>query len=335
LKGYLAASRSIRREIDAALDETDAAVLRIPSHAAYVTARRMMKRNRPFAVEVVGDPYDVFAPEAFNHPLRPLLRQWMSAEQRWLCASAAAVSYVSPIELPKRYPPSPRAFVTAYSSIELGDNAFVPYPRLFQSVPRPLTLITVASLACPYKRVDVLLHAARICIHSGFPVRVVVVGDGRCRNELEELAASLGIKDQVRFAGTVSAGDGVRSELDRADLFVLCSRPEGLPRAMIEAMARGLPCIGTNVGGIRQLLSPEEMVPCGDPDALASKLTEIGTDPRRLALLSERNLAAARAYHDRVLDPLRIRLYEQLRDRVVSSAVGTSSAADLMYIEKG
>jgi glycosyltransferase involved in cell wall biosynthesis len=97
--------------------------------------------------------------------------------------------------------------------------------------------------------------------------------------------------------------------LDTADLFVHPSRTEGLPRALIEAMARGLPCIGSNVGGIPELLSPAEQVPAGDANALEAKLCEVLGDPQRLVRLSRENLAKAREYHADALRPRRQAFY--------------------------
>lgn len=80
------------------------------------------------------------------------------------------------------------------------------------------------------------------------------IGDGGYRSTLTKMASDQGIADRVKFLGWLAAGPAVRAELDRADLFVLPSRTEGLPRALVEAMARGLPCIGSTAGGIPELL---------------------------------------------------------------------------------
>jgi glycosyltransferase involved in cell wall biosynthesis len=132
-------------------------------------------------------------------------------------------------------------------------------------------------------------------------IQLSIVGNGRCRSSLEAHAQRLGIQQAVRFVGRVPAGRAVRQILDGADLFVLASKTEGLPRAMIEAMARGLPCIGSAVGGIPELLSPEELVSRGDAVALARKIAEISADPGRMSRLSTENLARARNYHDSIL----------------------------------
>src|SRR6185369_6068290 len=106
----------------------------------------------------------------------------------------------------------------------------------------------------------------------------------------------------------------VRAQLDAADLFVLPSRSEGLPRAMIEAMARALPCIGSTAGGIPELLPPEDLVPASNVAALASKIQEVLSSPARLSAMSSRNLAAALEYRDEVLDARRRAFFEHIRD---------------------
>jgi glycosyltransferase involved in cell wall biosynthesis len=83
---------------------------------------------------------------------------------------------------------------------------------------------------------------------------------------------------------------------------------------MIEAMARGLPCIGSSVGGIPELLAPEDLVPPGDPNALAAKIREVVTAPGRMERMSARNLTKAREYHEGALRQRRIAFLKHLRD---------------------
>jgi glycosyltransferase involved in cell wall biosynthesis len=115
------------------------------------------------------------------------------------------------------------------------------------------------------------------------------------------------------LAGELSAGEEVRAQLDQADLFILPSRQEGLPRAMVESMARALPCIGSRVGGIPELLASDDLVPPGDVMALAEKIREVLTDPQRLAAMSLRNLTLSRQYHEEILRKTRFRFYEHLK----------------------
>ena len=83
---------------------------------------------------------------------------------------------------------------------------------------------------------------------------------------------------------------------------------------MIEAMARGLPCIGSTVGGIPELLSENDMVPPGDVIALARKIQEVVQDPQRMVAMSRRNLEKAREYRDEVPQQRRIEFYQYVRE---------------------
>jgi glycosyltransferase involved in cell wall biosynthesis len=262
---------------------------------------------------VVADPKGIFAPGAIRHPLRPLLRWYFPARLRRQCRSACAVSYVTREALQTLYPGRPDAFQTHYSSVELGPECFVDAPR----APRPegpLEIVFVGTLETYYKAPDVLLQALSTCRRDGLDFRLTMLGDGRHRRELEALAASLGVDRWVRIAGLLPAGPAVREHLDHADLFVLPSRQEGLPRAMIEAMARGLPCIGSTAGGIPELLDRECLVPGGDAAALASKIREVAQDPARLAAMSRRNLARSSEYREELLKQRRRAFYCHLRD---------------------
>ena len=165
-----------------------------------------------------------------------------------------------------------------------------------------------------YKGPDLLVEALELCASRDLAFRLRFVGAGRYVEELRQKARRNGLQDRVQFVGQVPSAEAVRAVLDEADLFVLPSRSEGLPRAMIEAMARGLPCIGAKVGGIPELLAPEDLVRVNDVNDLAGKISEVLRSPRRLAQMSARNLDRARSYHEDVLRERRNRYYTHLRE---------------------
>ncbi|MCA2214077.1 glycosyltransferase [Jidongwangia harbinensis] len=310
---YLRRRPAVVRAARAAAAPGDAVVVRAPSPLGALLAGARHATGRPYAVEVTGDPYDVFAPGVVRHPLRPVLRRHLTAALRRQCRDAAAVAYVTEGYLQRRYPAAPGARTAVYSSVDLAPDAYVRRPRGARTVPGPPTLVSVGSLEQPYKGVDTLLRALARLHATGTPARLVHVGDGRCRPGLERLAADLGLGGQVHFAGMLPAGEPVRRHLDAADLFVMPSRTEGLPRALIEAMARGLPAVGTTAGGIPELLPPGDLVPPGDDAALAWVVAGHLTSPRRAAAASARNLARARDFADHVLTARRDAFYRALR----------------------
>jgi glycosyltransferase involved in cell wall biosynthesis len=288
-------------------------LLRPPGETAGWVLWHMRKSGRPYGVEVVGDPYDVFGPNAVRHPLRPVFRWWFTRALKRQCANACAAAYVTERALQQRYPPGPDALATYYSDIELPESAFVSAPRRARQNHKA-RIVFVGSLAQLYKAPDVLIDAFATC-QPHIDAELVIVGSGRYQHELEERAKDHRIGDCVHFCGQLTNPVDVRSELDRADLFVLPSRVEGLPRAMIEAMARALPCIGSSVGGIPELLPPEDIVPPGDLSALASKITQVLQQPVRMQQMSARNVIKAGEYRDEVLSDRRREFYQFLKDR--------------------
>ena len=82
----------------------------------------------------------------------------------------------------------------------------------------------------------------------------------------------------------------------------------------IEAMARGLPCIGSAVGGIPEVLDASELVPVGDPAALAAKIREVLMDPLRMQSMSRQNIERSQEYSAPVLAERRRSFYRHVRD---------------------
>jgi len=108
---------------------------------------------------------------------------------------------------------------------------------------------------------------------QAFPrLRLVLVGEGSLRAELEARARTAGVAEQVWFAG---ARDDIPELLRALDLFVLPSRAEGISNTIMEAMATGLPVVATAVGGNDELVRDGEtgrLVPAEDPEAMARAL---------------------------------------------------------------
>ncbi len=312
---YLTKAWRVRRAVRATVLSSDAIILRAPGMVSMVAFKYLLSDKRSFGVEVVADPHGGFAPGTVKHPLRPFFRWWFSRELRRQCARACAAAYVTREALQRRYPAAMDAFSTYYSDVELPDTAFSPSPRSISKGSEPITLITVGSFNLLHKAQDVLIDAVALCVQQGLDLRLIFIGDGRHRPEIEARAKTRRLDDRVHFLGQLPAGSAVREQLNRTDLFVLPSRTEGLPRAMIEAMALGLPCIGSAVGGIPELLPLEDMVTPADATALSRKIREVVTDPERMVRMSERNLKRAREYREGVLRERRIAFYQYLKER--------------------
>jgi glycosyltransferase involved in cell wall biosynthesis len=146
------------------------------------------------------------------------------------------------------------------------------------------------------KALDDLLAAVAVVRRSGLRVTLNLLGDGPARPGLEAQAASLGLGGAVRWHGHVAERDAYLSILRAADLFVLPSRAEGVPKVILDAMAAGLPTIASRVGGVPRLLGGGRrgrLVEPNDVDGLVRAIQELARDQRRRADLRAAGLAFA------------------------------------------
>ncbi len=320
-RDYLRVARRTREATRTCFGPDDAVILRAPSHLANVTEPHLRRAGHPYALEVVSDPHMVFSPGAVRHPARPFFRWWFARRLRAQCRHAEAVAYVTQGTLQASYPPGPDTYAIGCSDVELGEAAFAA-PRVYHPAAGPRRVIMVGGFDVLYKAQDVLIEAMARLAERGADLRLTLVGEGRLRAQLKAQVARLGLGERVAFTGGLPGAAAVRDALDAADLFVLPSRTEGLPRALVEAMARGLPCLGTTVGGIPELLAPSELVPPNDPAALADALAALAQDPARLTALSRKNIEVARAYHEDALRSTRRAFFEAVRDRTLAHQRG-------------
>jgi L-malate glycosyltransferase len=311
---YLAKSVPVRRAVRGAVDLEDAVVMRVSSHIAGCLESTLRRRGQPYGVEVLNDPANLFAPGSVDYRLHFVFRKHFAGQLRRQCKQACAAAYVTEGVLQALYP-CPR-FQAAFSDVEIASQVLLEAPRSFSGLQDPQTvirLVTVASLAQMYKAPDVLLRAVAHSIHAGWNLRLRMVGDGRYRAAMERLSADLGLTARVEFLGQLPAGARVMEVLDDSDLFVLPSRSEGLPRALIEAMARSLPCVASSVGGIPELLAPEDLVAPGDIDSLTRKLMEVIANPGRMDAMAARNLRRAGDFREDRLAFQRNAFYREVR----------------------
>ncbi len=312
LSQYLRNRTQIRQCFSQVQNSREAVILRAPSHLANLGWRMAIPCHGVFGVEVVGDPYDVFSTGIGPWFMRRAIRHWFTRCQQKQCKEATGVAYVTQRYLQQRYPSSKNAFTTHYSSIELPADAIAERPKTFsEGVSK---IVTVGSLDQLYKGTDVLIEAVALLIRSGMQISLSIVGDGRYRSELQSQAESAAIANFVHFVGEVSAGEAVRAQLDSANLFVLPSRTEGLPRAMIEALARGLPCVGTRVGGIPELIEDNALVASGNAKDLAERIRHFLTSPDDYNLSAKNSLSVAARYSSTEISQRRNNFYRSLRE---------------------
>jgi glycosyltransferase involved in cell wall biosynthesis len=179
-------------------------------------------------------------------------------------------------------------------------DAFHPEPdarsrlRNRWSVPENSPLVMTVARLSREKGLETLLEAADAVRRKNSSVRFVLVGEGPLGETLAEQIRERHLQEHVRLAGFQP---DIPSMLSAADVFVLPSYMEGMPNALLEAFAAGLPVIASAVGGLCEAIDSERtglLVPARDPLALASAISRLLEDPLLARTIANAGTAAAR-----------------------------------------
>lgn len=311
--GLLRNAPAILRILKTTIKPHMAVIYRVPSQTAMLSTLFRRSKNNQYSLEVVGDPADVFASGIVNSSIDRLLGWLSKTALQKMVKNAGAVSYVTQQYLQNRYPVKPGTYTVGCSSIELDGRHINSKPKTYTKHAKKLLFI--GSFGQLYKGADLLISALAKLNDSGRDYHLTLLGDGHYKNDMLQLAISLKCKESVRFVGEVTA-DQVQQYIEQAEVFVMPSRTEGLPRALIEAMAKGLPAIGSTVGGIPELLDNEYLFESENIDMLANKLDALCQSIDSLNAQSARNLEVARGYEASVLASRRTSFYQQIKNNM-------------------
>ena len=291
-------------------------LLRVPGIYPILAWLILAMRRQHYGVEAMADADAQFTPGAYQKRFRKLYRVVWTRMMKLQCRHAAASSYVTRNALQTQFPPGPGRPSFSYTTLDLPESSLVPRPRSLVSFKKQeIILINVAMMQKHLKGQDLIIKAVSTLVRSGTRIKLWLVGDGDTRDEFETLAADLGISEHVKFLGKVQAGTEVFALLDQADIFVLPSRQEGLPRVVIEAMARGLPCFASALPGNYELLDSQFLVGLNDEQDWVQKLRHAVNEPALLAQASQTNLSAARRFTVGRIQPIRNEFYATLSSR--------------------
>lgn len=281
-----------------------------------IRIRNFIEAERPQVIHSHGYKADVFAwvaNRAFGLPLISTCHPWLDTERDYRAAFYALVDKVTLLRFDRIVAVSEevrqrcRVGLFRKSSIPVIANGVAVEPpapagwraelRLQLGIPSTSLIVGCVARLTPEKGHCHLLRAfASLKGKSSRPMALLLLGDGEESKDLKDLCRQLEIADQVFFLGH---REDVPALLAEMDLFVLPSLSEGLPMALLEAMAAGVPVVATAVGGVPEALDQGRaglLVPSADPGALATamaRLAENADERHALARSGRHRIAAA------------------------------------------
>lgn len=296
-----------------ACDGCDCYIFRAAQFESFLTYFLGRIGRKPFAVEVVNDPIS-------STIRKGILRFLIIHSLKHIVRKANGVSYVTKNYLQHRYPSRARIdgesieyFEDYYSSVELTSSEIM-NPKEFCYPKESLEIIHTANkIGNDLKGHRTVIQITRILIDNGYNVSASFIGEGGYVKELMSYAEELGIGNKINFLGRLFGKLKIIQRLAKADLFVFPTRSEGLPRSLIEAMAAGLPCLSTPVGGIPELLDSRYLFSPDSSKEFAAEIIRLLKNPSELEEMSRKNLETAKDYTEEALVERRNRFYSKLR----------------------
>jgi glycosyltransferase involved in cell wall biosynthesis len=307
----LANTGRVLRQLEEVISQADGVIARLPSEHGLMAVAVARKLGKPFAVELVGCAQDAlwFHGDFRGKVYAPI----MARRVRAAVAAAPFVLYVTKEFLQRRYPAShvigrasnvEIAGVTAAVS-DVDVPAFSTKETQSENRTDPaLQIGLIGAFQNEYKGHGTALRALRQVIDLGVPARLRLIGVGGTERWMAE-ARKMGVEGHVSFEGVLPPGEAVMKWLQDLDIYIQPSLTEGLPRALIEAMAAGRAAFASRVGGIPELLPCEYLHAPGDWKALAKMLVRAAQDPSWRLEAGQANRLKAREYASDILQERR------------------------------
>lgn len=300
---------TIRKLVKQAVQSHDVIIARQPSIIGRFAVKYARQLGKPYMIEAVGCPWDAL----FNYNwLGKIYAPYAYMKMKSTLKSAPYVLYVTDQFLQRRYPNS--GHHVGVTDVVLGEADPQALAKRLERTSRqqsgaPLILGTAAGLDVPYKGQAYVVRAIALLKSKGLHFKYQLIGKGN-GNAIKRLAKELGVEEQVEVIGQIPH-NRVFAFFDEIDIYVQPSKQEGLPRSMVEAMSRACPCIGSNAGGIPELLDDDCVFPKGNYRRLAEILEHFSQ--KKLLEQAKRNYELSLKFELSLMEKKRHEFYEDFR----------------------
>lgn len=280
------------------------------SSFANVAARYARKYNKPYLVEVVGCAWD----SAWNYSLLgKFIAPFSYYMQKETVKGADYAVYVTNTYLQKRYPTNGVNIGCSDVALPLLDESVL--ERRLNKINQmkndnPVILGTTAAIDVRYKGQEYVIKAISKLNKQGYNFEYHLAGGGD-NSYLKSLAEKYCVTDKVIFLGSLQH-DKVFEYLDNIDIYIQPSMTEGLPRALVEAMSRGCPSIGSNAGGIPELISLDFIFKSKKTNDLLKKMIKM--DKNNMYKEAEKNFNKVKEFDKELLSKRRTEFYRSYKE---------------------
>lgn len=291
----------------------DVGIFRVPSTTAFLVARTFLYNKKTFGLEIVANPLDLM--RTTNNLLSKFAYYMWHLFLKLLCKKAACISYVTKHSLQKVYVPKKQQYTISYSSVELNEN-FYYKPRSLNITKDSFRLLHIAHpiKTCHKGHIEAIDILKYVKYKLKLRVKLYFGGDGDYVAYLMQYARDKGVADDIVFLGFLTEQE-VMMHMLASDIFLFPSYSEGLPRVIIEALASGLPCVTSNVGGLPELVQDELLFNLKDLNKAGYSIFKLLTDSIFYSEISKENYYKSLEYQNDILNKKRKSFYTYLLSR--------------------
>ena len=299
--GTSVSHKAIKSVVEECIKDADAVACKSASGASFA-ARYARKYKKPYMVEVVGCVWDAL----WNHSMAgKLLSPFEFLSLRRVVKRAPFVTYVTDKFLQGRYPTNGQSVGVSDVQLKAVDESVL-QSRLSRQPSGKIKIGTAGALHVAYKGQSYVMQAMAKLKTEGNTTFEYHLAGGGDNSALKNLAGQLGISEQVVFEGSIPH-EKMFDWFDGLDLYIQPSTVEGLPRALVEAMSRGIPAFATRVGGMPELLDDSCVFEKKDVNMISKLLR--GFDADKANIMAEKNFDRAGDFQKEKLDKKRHDFY--------------------------
>lgn len=312
VKGIIFEKKNCKKILEEEIKKVDFLVIRLPSMIGNLSLSIAKKQRKPYLVELVGCPWDAL----WNYNLKgKIIAPYITTITKRNVKNAPYVLYVTNKFLQKRYPTRGKKINCSNVILKNIDYSVLEnrISKIKKDQGSPKILTTIAATDVKYKGQQYVIKAISRLKKKGYIFYYHIIGNGNT-DFLSKIAKKYGVSKEVKFIGLVPH-DKVFGYLDNIDIYIQPSKQEGLPRALIEAMSRACPCIGSKTGGIPELLEPQYIFPKGNSKRLSKILEEYSTED--MINQSSINFNQSREYERNTLKEKREKFYKEFINECV------------------
>ncbi|MFD3155949.1 glycosyltransferase family 4 protein [Haloimpatiens sp. FM7330] len=312
IKGMMYKNKVFRKKLTKKMKEFDVVIIRLPNVLGNIAVDVARKLKKPYLIEVVACPWDAF----WNHSFKgKLVAPFMYYATKKRVKDAKYVVYVTNEFLQNRYPTKGQNI--GCSDVELPsldesilDKRLNKVRNMFKN--KSVVIGTTAAVNVRYKGQEYVIKAISKLNKEGYNFEYYLAGGGD-NSYLKSVAEKYCVLDKVKFLGALPH-DKVFEYLDNIDIYIQPSKQEGLPRALVEAMSRGCPALGSTTGGIPELLNYKFIFNNGSICEICNLIKNM--DKKIMMEEAKRSFEKAKQYDKDLLDKKRKKFYSEFKNHV-------------------